>query len=88
MERREMAKLVGILSLAGLAAGKAQAEPMHEEFAEHPRIARAIHEIEDAIHYLEEAPHNFGGHKEAAIEACRHAVEQLRRAMEYRARRD
>lgn len=29
----------------------------------HPRIAKAILELEDAVKYLEAAPHDFGGHK-------------------------
>jgi hypothetical protein len=54
----------------------------------HPRIAKAIREHEDAIAYLEAAPHDFGGHKAAAIRDSRAAIEQLRRAMAYRARED
>ena len=52
----------------------------------HPRIAKAIHELEDAIAYMEVAPHDFGGHKVAAIRDSRVAIEQLRKAMAYRAR--
>jgi hypothetical protein len=59
-----------------------------EETAEHPRIATAIRDLEDAIAYLKEAPHNFGGHKAAAIASCEKALVQLRKAMAYRARRE
>ena len=58
------------------------------EIADHPRIATAIHDLEDAIAYMEAAPHNFGGHKAAAIAASRKAIAQLEKAMAYRARRD
>ena len=34
------------------------------------------------------APHDFGGHKAAAIRDSRAAIEQLRKAMAYRARED
>jgi hypothetical protein len=59
-----------------------------EEFGDHPRIATAIKDLEDAVAYMEAAPHNFGGHKAAAIAASRKAIVQLRKAMAYRARRD
>jgi hypothetical protein len=57
------------------------------ELREHPRIAKAIRELEDAIAYMEAAPHDFGGHKFAAIQHARAAIEQLRRAIVYRALR-
>ncbi|HUI92229.1 MAG TPA: hypothetical protein VLX68_08285 [Chitinivibrionales bacterium] len=59
-----------------------------EELNEHPRIATAVRDLEDAIAYMEAAPHNFGGHKAAAIAACHKAINQLRKAMAYRARKD
>ena len=58
------------------------------ERAEHPRIARAINDLEDAIRYMDAAPHDFGGHKAEAIRASREAVRQLRFALAYRARED
>jgi hypothetical protein len=67
---------------------QAYAEGMKEEAKEHPRIRKAIHEIEDAVAYMEAAPHDFGGHKAAAIKASREAVEQLKLALEFRAVQD
>ncbi len=32
-----------------------------EEMGDHPRIATAVRDLEDAIAYMEAAPHNFGG---------------------------
>jgi hypothetical protein len=69
-------------------ATPAFAETPREEKWEHPRIAKAIHELEDAVAYLEAAPHDFGGHKAAAIENSRRAIEELRAALQYRARED
>ena len=63
----------------------ARAETTAEEKAAHPRLARAIDELDDAIHYLESAPHDFGGHKTEALRASREAVRQLRLALQYRA---
>jgi len=58
------------------------------EAANHPRIAAAIREIEGAIQYMEAAPHDFGGHKAAAIRDSRAAVQQLKLALAYRAKQD
>ena len=88
MNRRDISLVLGALPLAAALVGTARADTVRDEAVEHPRIARAIRELEDAIHYLEEAPHNFGGHKAEAIEASRRAVQQLRLALAYRARRE
>jgi hypothetical protein len=58
------------------------------ERAMHPRLGAAIAALQDARAYLSEAPHDFGGHKVAAIRACDNAIRQLQLAMAYRARRD
>jgi hypothetical protein len=58
------------------------------ELQDHPRIATAIKDLEDAIAYMEAAPHDFGGHKAAAIAASHKAINQLRKAMAYRARKE
>lgn len=61
------------------------AEPtMGGEKASHPRIAKAIHAIDDAVAYMKAAPHDFGGHKAAAIADCEKAVVQLKEALKYR----
>ena len=54
----------------------------------HPRIAAAINAIRDARAYMAEAPHDFGGHKEAAVRACDEAIRQLNFALAYRGRMD
>lgn len=54
----------------------------------HPRIARAIEALRDARAYMQEAPHDFGGHKAAAIRACDDAIRQLNFALAYRGRED
>jgi hypothetical protein len=70
--------LVLSVSLTSFAAGMAAEKAMH------PRIAKAIHTLEDAIDYMQKAPHDFGGHRADAVEASKHAVEQLRLALAYR----
>jgi hypothetical protein len=58
------------------------------EKAMHPRIAAAIAQLKDARAYMEAAPHDFGGHKAAAISATDNAIKQLGFALAYRAKED
>lgn len=64
--------------------GGAKADERREEWREHPRIVKAVQELEDAIKYMEAAPNDFGGHKAAALASSREAVRQLRAAIGYR----
>ncbi len=66
----------------------AQAETTAEERAAHPRIAQACDDLEAAIQYMQAAPHDFGGHKKAALQASQQALQQLRQALKYRAGQD
>jgi hypothetical protein len=88
MKRATTLGLSILFALTPLAAAPQGPRAMAEEKAEHPRIARAIHELEDAIAYLEAAPHDFGGHKAEAIRASKEALHHLRAALAYRARRE
>lgn len=68
--------------------GPVKAQNVQTEEAMHPRIAKAIHEMQDAIDYMSAAPHDFGGYKARAIQDTRKAIESLRMAMHYRAVQD
>ena len=61
---------------------------MQTEKSEHPRIAKAIEQMQDAVKYMEEAPHDFGGHKKQAIKDTKTAIESLKLALAYRAKKD
>jgi preprotein translocase subunit SecG len=85
-----MKKLIVILSIAFFVStiflvGQQNAK---KEEMKHPRIEKAIHELEDAIEYLEKAPNDFGGYKEQAIIDSRKAVASLKLALKYRAKKD
>ena len=64
------------------------AETYKEERGQHPRIAKAVHALKEAIDELKEAPHDFGGHKAAAIEDSEKALASLREALKYRETKD
>jgi hypothetical protein len=75
--------VVGVMLSVGGSGLYAQNEAMM-----HPRIAKAIHQLEDAMDYMRAAPHDFGGHKEDAMRASEEAIKQLRLALRYRGEHD
>lgn len=87
MRKLAIALSTGLL-VASLSAPTANAQNIRTEAGAHPRIAQAIHDLEDAIVYMEQAPDNFGGHKAAAISASRAAVGELRASLAFRANQD
>jgi hypothetical protein len=87
VKKLALALSTGLL-IASVAAPAANAQNIRSEAAAHPRIVRAIQDLEDAIAYLEAAPNNFGGHKAAAIQASRVAIGELRASLAFRAQQD
>jgi hypothetical protein len=77
----------GIVLGAALMLGAWTLSAQNEK-AMHPRIAAAITALKDARAYMEAAPHDFGGHKAAAIRATDDAIKQLGFALAYRAKED
>jgi hypothetical protein len=63
-------------------------EEMKKELKEHPRLARAIVELHDVKEHLQNAPHDFGGHKVAAMKACTEAIQELKEAIRFDAVHD
>jgi len=49
----------------------------------HPHIHAALRELHEAERELKEAAHDFGGHREEALKATDHAMEQLKLALEF-----
>jgi hypothetical protein len=76
------------LAISLVASQALSQETMGGEKGHHPRIAHAIQALQGAIEYMEAAPHDFGGHKAAALQDSRKALEQLRLALQYRAQAD
>ncbi len=52
----------------------------------HPRLVKAIDALKDARAYMQEAPHDFAGHRVEAIRATDDAIKQLNFALAYRPR--
>lgn len=61
-----------------------EARLMKIEEEKHPNIAKSMHDIEDAMHHLHDAPDDFGGHKGQAEADLRQAWISLRKALYFR----
>lgn len=74
-----MKKILSYVLLLGLPAVFVSATPPASRC---PNIHKAVGALEAAMHDMEVAAHDFCGHKAEAMEAARHAIEQLRKAEE------
>jgi len=61
-----------------------EARLMRMEEDKHPNIAKSMHDIEDAMKHLHEAPDDFGGHKGQAESDLKQAWISLRKALYFR----
>lgn len=59
---------------------------MKMEMKKHPRILKAIKELQDVLEYLEKAPDDFGGNKAKAIASSKQAIQDLKKALEFKAK--
>jgi hypothetical protein len=63
--------------VAGVVFLRVPAVQAADEKAEYPHIHHALHELREARTELKEAKHDFGGHREKALEAVDEAIKQL-----------
>jgi hypothetical protein len=49
----------------------------------HPVLQSSIRQIEGIKDRLQKAPTDFGGHREAAVDALNHALSELNQAIQY-----
>ena len=73
--------------------GNAQPNPyeanlMATEETNHPNVTKSMHEVQNAMKHLHDAPDEFGGHKAQAESDLRQAWISLRKALYYRIYQD
>jgi hypothetical protein len=91
MMNRKLTVIVSTLAIAAAAAviipamtTQAQTTPPPTGQVEHhPRIRAAIRALTGAKIELQNAPHDFGGHRQAALDECDKAIAQLKVALQY-----
>ena len=85
-------RAVGGLSIDVIVGNRAPAPNevnlMRTEEAKHPNIAKSMHDLEDAMKHLHEAPNDFGGHKAQAEADLKQAWISLRKALYFRLYQD
>jgi len=57
--------------------------PITAQKEEHPNIQAAIHHLEEARTNLQNAAHDFGGHRSAALKHVNEALEECHEALKY-----
>jgi hypothetical protein len=74
-------KLITLFSLLAVLLALSRASPAAGE--RHPEIRAAIRALDAAKQDLEHAAHDFGGHRQEALEAIEHAHHQLEVCLQY-----
>jgi hypothetical protein len=84
------ASVLMALAISGqpIVASAAPPFTIQSEQAAHPRLVRAIHDMEASLREMEGAPDDFGGNKAAAIRDARVAIHSLKKALYYRLHMD
>ncbi|MGH9529108.1 MAG: hypothetical protein ACRD2S_04230 [Terriglobales bacterium] len=78
-----MTKKIRITSIMTITAIMLALTPTSPAAERHPEIHRAIEALRNARAHLQEAAHDFGGHKADAIRATDEAIRQLEICMRY-----
>ena len=76
------------LGAVPLVASAAPELTIQSERAAHPRLDRAVHDMQDALKELQAAPDDFGGNKGNAIRDTQAAIHSLKKALYYRLKMD
>ena len=58
----------------------ALAKPAVPPAGEHPEMQAALQSLQDARRHLEKAGHDFGGHRQAALNHVNQAIEEMHAA--------
>ena len=74
--------LIAAAVVAAFSAGAWTANAQNKT-EQHPVLEHAITQIDNIKAHLQKAPHDFGGHKQKAIDALSIADDELHQAMQF-----
>ena len=80
--------LLGSAALIGVPHVAMAQLSIQSEEAAHPRLVKAIHEMQGALADLNAAPSNFGGNKAQALLDLRAAIHSTKKALYFRLNMD
>jgi esterase/lipase superfamily enzyme len=64
--------------------GAGKVDPgIYKKYTHHPHLHHAIHELREARTELQDAKHDFGGHRAKALRDVDYAIEQLELALKF-----
>jgi hypothetical protein len=78
-----MKKRIRIMSVMAITAIILTLTPTSPAAEPHPEIREALGALRNARHHLQEAAHDFGGHKAEALRATDEAIRQLEICLKY-----
>jgi hypothetical protein len=78
-----MHKRTKFMSAMAITAFMLALTPTSPAAERHPQIREAIESLRNARHHLQEAAHDFGGHKVEAMRATDEAIRQLEICLKY-----
>jgi len=82
--QRVVAKISIDVIIGNRAPAPNEVNLMRAEEMKHPNITKSMHDLEDAMKHLHEAPNDFGGHKAQAEADMKQAWISLRKALYFR----
>jgi hypothetical protein len=71
-----------ILAQGGTGAGAVQ-KPNKNGKERHPILQNSMRQLENIKDRLQKAPTDFGGHREKAVDAITHAINELQQAIQF-----
>jgi hypothetical protein len=81
--RQTMWRPVMTLGLVAALAGGVYAQGGKGGGEKHPVLRNSIHQLEGIKDRLQKAPTDFGGHREKAVDAISHAIDELNQAIAF-----
>ncbi len=72
-----------VVGMAAVLVGGAWTVEAQGKKEKHPVLQQSIHQLEAIKDRLQKAPTDFGGHREKAVDAIGHAIEELNQAVAF-----
>ena len=79
---KTFSKLFALTVILGLLSFPISATANHADDEDQPHMQAALEALQQAKHHLEEAKHDKGGHRVAAIKAVDAAIKHVKEGME------
>ena len=79
---QKLSKFFALTIVLGLLSMPITAATSHADDEDQPHMQAALEALQQAKHHLEEAKHDKGGHRAAALKAVNDAIKHVKEGME------